>query len=505
MATSKRISLAILSLLLILGLCPTTASAAVELEAGGGSLTEGTGNLTGTQVYFGSFNGSPILWNVVATDGGTTATLWTTTSMGNRQYDPSNHNNWSGSAICAWLNGTGSGQFLEGFSSAEQDALTNYGTTEQGNPAIGDTTLIDISQKIVLPSVTEIGEDTTTGTWNIDETARPLGMYWWLRSPGIYSGYAAGGAPDGSVTAFGSWVTFLDAIFPACKLDLSSVIFTSAASGASTKSAATVGGGLIDATSPTSPGPVKITLEDANLNTFTSTTTDAGTVRAGDNVTLNYSGAATGANNFVSCVIEDSSGIVLYYGKLATGSAAGVASFIVPAAADLPTGSYTIQLFCEQANTDNYTDYCSTPIAIPLNVDNTAPVLTVGAVDRTNETNATVKFRSDEAGTFYWQLDGAAPTAASLAGAGTNATPLTTAEQTISFFTLTAGAHTIYIVATDDLGNISNLLTITIPAYTPEIPPTGDANLLVLLATMMLLLLGTVFVSSGQRLHRPKE
>ncbi|MDR0862876.1 MAG: S-layer homology domain-containing protein, partial [Oscillospiraceae bacterium] len=94
----------------------------------------------------------------------------------------------------------------------------------------------------------------------------------------------------------------------------------------------------------------------------------------------------------------------------------------------------------------------------------TPPILTAGDVSRTSDTEATVEFTSDAVGTYYYQLDGTAPTAAELVTAGTNATALTAAEHTISP-TLTAGAHTIYIAAKDAAGNVSNLLTIDIPTF----------------------------------------
>jgi hypothetical protein len=91
----------------------------------------------------------------------------------------------------------------------------------------------------------------------------------------------------------------------------------------------------------------------------------------------------------------------------------------------------------------------------------------VGAVNRASYAAATVKFTSDKAGTFYYQLDGVAPaSAAALVAGGTNATALTAAEHTISLTTLTAGAHTLYIAAKDASNNVSNMLTVTIPAYT---------------------------------------
>ncbi|GAB6011807.1 beta strand repeat-containing protein [Viscerimonas tarda] len=103
---------------------------------------------------------------------------------------------------------------------------------------------------------------------------------------------------------------------------------------------------------------------------------------------------------------------------------------------------------------------------ITVKDDATAPTLTEGTVSRTSDTAATVNFTSDEAGTYYYQLDGEAPTSATaLVTTGTNSAAMIAGEQTISPM-LTAGAHTLYITAKDAADNVSNMLTVNIPAYT---------------------------------------
>ena len=99
------------------------------------------------------------------------------------------------------------------------------------------------------------------------------------------------------------------------------------------------------------------------------------------------------------------------------------------------------------------------------------PVLNSGTVSRTSDSNATVNFTSNVPGMHYFQLNGSAPTAASLSAAGTNGSAMLAGNHTINFTTLTAGAHSVYIAAINTVGNVSNLLTITIPAYTAAKPP----------------------------------
>ncbi|MCL2010971.1 MAG: DUF6273 domain-containing protein [Synergistaceae bacterium] len=368
----KKIFFAVLAVML---LCIAPAAwAAVEIGLPSG-LVAGA-NLSGTEVYFGSYSGSNILWHVVYDTDSGTRTLWTTTNMGDRAYDTTHsggtHQDWSGSDICAWLNGT----FYDGaFDLAEQGAIaTNYGTA---NEAYGWGT-IDSRQKIVLPSVAEIGNGTATGDWGIAYTGGTdgrrgfgAGDEWWLRSPGDGPDLAAYVNSDGHVYDDGPLVISALGVRPALKINLSSVLFTSAASGASAKPP-TVSADLTAAT--TTSGAVKFTVL-SSLLTLSSTAT-VGTVAAGDTVSIPYTGAITGADRYVSCVIVSSGGAVLFYGKLVDctgGNANGTASFTVPAAADLPDGAYTIKLFNEECNGDNETDFAGTPVDIPMTV-NSAPI-----------------------------------------------------------------------------------------------------------------------------------
>ena len=50
------------------------------------------------------------------------------------------------------------------------------------------------------------------------------------------------------------------------------------------------------------------------------------------------------------------------------------------------------------------TDYASQLIDVQSAVDTTAPTLSNGTATRESETNATVKFTSDEAGTYYYAV-----------------------------------------------------------------------------------------------------
>ncbi|GHU79104.1 hypothetical protein FACS1894191_1150 [Clostridia bacterium] len=290
-------------------------------------------------------------------------------------------------------------------------------------------------------------------------TVRAYGSGWWLRSPASDGDALQVG---GSGNIFNNQVYGNYAARPALNLNLTSVLFTSAASGTGEKSNATASSALVAASAIT--GTIKFTTEDDNVAPgFLA----SATARSGDTYTITYAGAATDAKNSVSAIVTRG-GAMTYYGRLVNpASANGTTTVTLPTGFDPATD--TLKVFAEELNGDNYTDFATTPITL----DTAAPTLMAGDGDRTSDTAATVKFTSGEAGTYYYQLDGTVPAnAAALVSAGTNATTLTAAEQTITP-ALTAGAHILYITAKDAAGNVSNLLTLNIPAYTA--PGTAPA------------------------------
>jgi hypothetical protein len=207
---------------------------------------------------------------------------------------------------------------------------------------------------------------------------------WWLRSPGNDLDHAAvvygsgSGFLSGSVSTVGDFVYLDRAVRPAFNLDLSSVLFTSAAAGGKAGSASP---NLSAAAPPT--GPVKLTvLDNVNLS-LSSSDTGLRTASAGDMVRIICSGAQTAGNKYVSCVIESSSGAVLYYGKLALAQAgSNTVAFTVPA---LASGHYTIKLFNEVLNGNNLTDFAGTPISISLTVAANAALRPPSALPKTGD------------------------------------------------------------------------------------------------------------------------
>lgn len=180
-----------------------------------------------------------------------------------------------------------------------------------------------------------------------------------------------------------------DAVRPAFSLNLKSVLFTSSAA-AGGKSSATVGSNLVGAEAPT--GTVKFTMKDTSQTLTVGSITNSGQTLQGT-----YSGATTGNNQYVSCVLTDSSGAVKYYGKLADSSGAASGMFSIPLSG-VKDGSYTLQIFSEQANEDLYTDFCSEPVTMTLTVS--GGVGTVSDFDKNHKHNWSTEWSSDE--TAHW-------------------------------------------------------------------------------------------------------
>ena len=194
---------------------------------------------------------------------------------------------------------------------------------------------------------------------------RAYGWWWWLRSPSSRSGSESRYSLEhGSALAEGAEVdNWPGAARPALSLNLTSVLFTSAAAEGG-KSSVTVGGDLVVAEAPT--GTVKFTMIDSGQTLKVNATTDQ-TTQTGETLSFSYSDATIGENQYVSCILTDASGEVKYYGKLVDSSSAANGNISVPLAG-VADGTYTLKIFSEQANEDLYTDFCSEPVSMKVAV-----------------------------------------------------------------------------------------------------------------------------------------
>ena len=496
----KRIGALLLCLTLLAGLLPTAAWAADADKA----IMLGTGNISGYDstnvydyIYYGKWSNSPIKWRVLDdqtnfdsdSDGTNDAGLFLlsdgllgTGDNGGVYFDNTSpySNTWQGSGAQAWCNTFAS-------SNLDSRELAAILETTKSDAAFTSSTYsvrfaasenILNGDKVFFLSAEE-AENSAYGF--TDDNAR-IANYgnsageWWLRSP-----YAGNTAAAGAVLDRGDvihdYVLKYWAARPAFNLDLHSVLFTSAAVGG--KSASGMDSGLA-AVSGYNGNEWKLTLLDENRDFAIS---DATTDSSSDAIVFSYSNAKTGTNEYISAVIKEN-GEITHYGRIlqldgTTNGASGMASLTLPDGVTL-NDTVKLYVFNEQYNggerdDTKLTDYASQLCEVTF--DTTAPALTAGATTRDSETSATVKFTSDEAGEYFYEVVESGTTAPTINTAGTG-TSCDTTEQTISLNNLSGtGAKDIYIIVKDAAGNVSQPLKITIPAiYTLTVSLNGGSG-----------------------------
>ena len=306
---------------------------------------------------------------------------------------------WENSTMRSWLNGYVASENTGGDSSTDytSDNFIGAAFSEKEQESIAETTVVNddnpdysteggnnTTDKIFLLSIAEarsssyfadnssrISTNTAyvVGGGKIGSSRMAKDGRWWLRSPGDFGGSAAGVGVNGGVDSIGGIVNIeSSAARPAFLLDLNSVLFTSAAVGG--KSSGAAGADALTSVSDYTGNEWKLTLLDNSRSSFTVDANEAETSAevgySGWRIPIAYSGAQTGANEYVSALLCDSSGNVLYYGNIAQNSASGTASINIPAG--LAAGSYSLKVFSEQCNGDYKTDYASAFQEISLNV-----------------------------------------------------------------------------------------------------------------------------------------
>ena len=361
-------------------------------------------NISGGQassVYFGTYqqssNGSggyniePVKWRVLSNADGKLFLL-SDQILDVFQY----HKNyksvtWETSTMRSWLNGLAENKdgidyadnnFLDNaFSAKEKTAIANTKVVNGDNPDYGTDGGNDTTDKIFLLSVAEARNSSyfsdnssriTTSTAYVAGGGKigARNAYitdkagsWWLRSPGSYDSGAAVVDIYGNVRSYGFDVDdFNNAVRPAFSLNMSLVSFTSAAMGG--KSADGMDSGLTAVPEYTG-NEWKLTLSDT-ARTFAVTET-AVTAKPGDTVTLHYSGATVGDNEYISALIRDINAKVTYYGRvLKPTSASGTVDITIPPG--LTNGLCTLCVFNEQYNGDYKTDYTSVLYGVTLTI-----------------------------------------------------------------------------------------------------------------------------------------
>ncbi|MDR0756789.1 MAG: Ig domain-containing protein, partial [Tannerella sp.] len=116
------------------------------------------------------------------------------------------------------------------------------------------------------------------------------------------------------------------------------------------------------ATSLSPSGTLKLTLVDNAIPTFTATSGVSpvdGYIPVSGSLALNCNGGKGGANSYISCLLEDKTGI-RYYTKAAT--CTGAAATVNLNFAGVAPGTYTLKVFNEIVNSTGKPDYACKPV-----------------------------------------------------------------------------------------------------------------------------------------------
>ena len=129
---------------------------------------------------------------------------------------------WEKCSLRAWLNGE---YITKAFSSEEQTLIISTKNKNPNNPTYGTAGGKDTVDKVFLLSIDEVKKYFPTGSSRQlkTSTGQNLSSWWWLRSPGNDSNYAAYVYDDGSVNYFGNYVSNNNsAVRPALWINLGS-------------------------------------------------------------------------------------------------------------------------------------------------------------------------------------------------------------------------------------------------------------------------------------------
>lgn len=371
----KRFLSLLLVICLVAGLMPTTVFAANSgkaIQLGTDALNESINSTNAATVYFGQNDtDQPGAWRVIGYNGNGVAsaqgdmTLLAAGNMGLVKFSTNGTNTYADSNLKAAIDA------LAEKLTEEETAAVNKRTLVSGSYNGENTDCVSgaqVDNAVFWPLSTAEANMVSNDIRALSTEHPDWEMYyWWLRSPCRTDIFAADVGGGGGVGHNGDSVSREFGVRPAFNLDLNSVLFTSAAAGG--KSASGMDSGLT-AVDDYTGSEWKLTLLDSSRSSFTVDASEAETsVEVGYtswSIPVDYSGAQTGANEYVSALLCDSNGNVLYYGNIAQNSASGTAALNIPAG--LAAGSYSLKVFSEQCNGDYMTDYASALQEISLNV-----------------------------------------------------------------------------------------------------------------------------------------
>ncbi len=350
--------------------------------------TEGTEGIDWIKNSNGQINGQgayykkdPIKWRVLSNADGKAFLLSDKNLDVVRYHEDDEPVTWEISTIRSWLNGYGaslntggesgidytSDNFIgSAFSTAEKGAIAETNVVNDNNPAHNTLGGNNTTDKVFLLSIAEAQNTSYFADDNSKIAINTVYVYgggktgtdsmrniytadwWWLRSPGLLRSSAA--YFDDVVASYGDHVYYeFFGVRPAFNLNLSSVLFTSAAVDGKS---ATVG--TLSANAENTGNEYKLTIKDSSRSEFTAKAIDV----SENTFTVSYTNAKAGENEYISAIIVNADGEVTHYGKLTRATSQSGFAILDLAGVTLASTD-KIYIFNEQVNGDYKTDFAS--------------------------------------------------------------------------------------------------------------------------------------------------
>ena len=369
----KRILSILLTLCMLFCLVPTgvfaegeTATGSAAIQLGTDALSKNVNTATAPTVYFGQdHENNPGAWRVIDYDGNSAAgiagnmTLLAANNMGLSKFGASNA--YADSALKEAIDALADKLTAKETDAVEKRTLASGNYDEENTDGVAGPA---VSNAVFWPLSSKEANAVNNDLRVVDpEHPGWASSYWWLRSPDedYSTAYVAG---RGEVRYYGGYSTSKEfGVRPAFDLNLDAVLFASAA----------VGGKPDGGLQPVSPNYTgnewKLTLYDSKRNDFSRTTWEVSASTKGGTVEISYTDAKTGANEYISALIFDDVGNVIYYGRsnASLTEKDGTAQLTIPAG--FAEGTYTLKVFNEQYNGDRKTDLASGFADVTLTVE----------------------------------------------------------------------------------------------------------------------------------------
>ncbi len=327
----------------------------------------GTGNIDGWSstdgydyLYYGTYNNEAVKWRVLDNKTNTGADGFFLLSENPLEQtafkSDRTSNSYQNSDVKVWCENFASNNLSKEELSALIATTKSDGEVTYNKATFPQSDNILSGDKVFLISA----EEAMNASYGFTNNASRLAvnaLQWWLRSPSTPTKDIVGYVNDSG----GVWKQSADKAYhyarPAFNLNSGNVLFVSAAADGKGSTFGTVA----DYTG----NEWKATLLDSSrLFDVTETAVKAA---SGGYASFHYTGAAIGNNEYISAMLLDDSGNVLYYGKLEESNGNGTAAIPVPEA--LADGIYRVLIFSEQCNGNYKTDYASAFEEITLTVE----------------------------------------------------------------------------------------------------------------------------------------